>query len=255
MYCPNCGKPDVSTSFCPKCGGAIPEAQAAPPGVAPQQETSSWYTHEESAYDQNVQRQAQAEQTAGTPVSRVFEFDPSGESTFFGKIKLMLKEPDRFFANTNLEAQVFAGLLIIFLVNLLLGGGMIFKDVFLRLLTKPTDFDTKLKVSALFLMFPFCITFLSVTALSAAEKELADWKRIFVIYSFACVPFVIAAIPLPYLRLVGLGAFMYFSVIGFEQAFGLERIKAVLFSVGPPLLFLAIAALASGRYCLLAFIK
>ena len=278
MQCPNCGKPDVSTKFCPGCGAPVVQAPAPPaqpvytapapaqqpatPYAPPQQpeqqeQVTSWYTHDETTYQQNFEQASARHQgqevELGAKVRRVFNKRDENNPGFVEKIKLFVSDPEQFVERMNPSRDMGTALSIVLGINAFLFVGRMLRAAVFSLTGNP-DF-TLVVMGALFvLLLPFVSALLCFGAVALLNKGAADWKQIFIIYGYAFTPFALAILPLPFLRLIGLAAFVFLSFQTLKHLLKLEPLPAILYAITPPVILVIVSILIDWQYFVAAFV-
>lgn len=266
MFCPRCGNANVTTKFCPKCGAAVPQTPDAGAPAPDAPATSSWYTHEESAYRANYERQAEVHAQQHKEMSsghKVRKLVPSVAETrsLFEKLRSLFIETEAFFTENDMSRELGTALIIILSVSTItFAARMISRGIF-GLIRQPyfdilgTDYSV-LMLASLF-VFGLCpvASLFGFAFVYATDRERANWKSVFSIFGYAFLPYIVTLAPVPYVRIVCLAAFVWLSAAGFENVFDIPRGRALIFSAASPILYIVITALISPQSCLLAFIK
>jgi hypothetical protein len=262
MFCPRCGNANVTTKFCPRCGAAVPQAPDAGAPALDEAATSSWYTHEESAYQANYERQADIhvqQQQAMSSGHKVRKLVPSVAETqsLFEKLKSLFFETETFFTENNMSRELGTAISIVLVVSAATFIARLLLPSFFRLIERSADTDYSVLALASLFVFGLCpvSTMFAFAYVYATDREKANWKNIFSVFGYAFLPYIITLTPVPFMRVFCMAVFIWLSTVGFENVFNIPRGRALILSAGAPILYVALTALITSKACFIAFIK
>lgn len=184
---------------------------------------------------------ASADEKPKRQVTRVLTEYETGETGFFGTIYHFVFDMPKFFMRADMEKEVGKATMILIVVNICVGLGQWGTAGMMGQKAKLQP-DKILIVSVIALLYPFVLSLLGMMVMSMIYRAHANWKRIYCIYAFSSIPYLLCLIPFCGMRLICGIVFCYASKSGFENVFGLESGPAWLFALGlPVLLFICIA--------------
>lgn len=182
---------------------------------------------------------ASASATTDRPKVKIepaFKTYTPGETGLFGSMYYMVFDPDTFFSRADFTKTVGMSFMVVFVVNLIRGLGSLFKNYLMfNKMPEGKELDAILIGAAFAFMYPFLVSVLGMIIMTLQYRAFASWKRIFGIYAFASVPYLINFLPLT--GLISFVLFVYYARKGFENVFGLEPGTSMIYAVGLPILF------------------
>jgi hypothetical protein len=183
-------------------------------------------------------------------VDPVFKKYTPGETGLFGSMFYLISDPETFFTRVDFTKEVGTAFMVIFIVNIARGtGSLIMKLLLSGKMPEGKELDGVILGSAFAFIYPFLVSVLGMIVMSLLYKAFASWKRIFGIYAFASVPFLISF--LPFFGLISFFLYVYYARKGFENVFGLESGASLLFALGLPFLFWSAVILTFGSAIML----
>jgi hypothetical protein len=178
-------------------------------------------------------------------VDGAFKTYTPGETGMFGSMLYMISDPETFFTRADFTKEVGTAFMIIFLVNIVRGfGSLLMKLMILGKMPTGKSLDAIMIGAAFAFIYPFLVSVMGMLIMSLMYRAFASWKRIFGIYAFASVPYLISF--LPFCSLISFIAFVYYARKGFENVFGLDSTVSLLFALGLPIVFWGIVILGYG---------
>jgi hypothetical protein len=249
MFCTKCGNPSVNTKFCPKCGAPVRQAPPPPASAAPF--STPLPGMDAIARDAAARRIGADKQhtppgdepkSKGKPVFTEYE---TGATGFFGTIYHFVFDMPKFFMRADMEREAGKATMVLIMVNVCVGLGQWGTAVMMGQKAKLQP-DKILIGSIIALLYPFVLSLFGMVVMSMIYRAHANWKRIYCIYAFSSIPYLLCLIPFCGMRMISFLVFCICARTGFENVFGLEPGPAWLFALGlPVLLVISLVAVLS----------
>ncbi|MFA6449733.1 MAG: hypothetical protein WCX65_09710 [bacterium] len=183
-------------------------------------------------------------------IQPVFKTYSPGETGMFGSMYYMIIDPETFFTRADFTKEVGTVFMVIFFVNIVRGiGSLIMKFLLLNKMPQGKELDAVMLGSVFAFIYPFLVSVLGMIVMTLMYRAFASWKRIFGIYAFASVPYLISFLPL--FGLFSFIFFVYYARKGFENVFGLDSFASLLFALGLPILFWSVTLFIFGSAIIL----
>lgn len=178
------------------------------------------------------------EAPTGRKIRAVFAEYETGSTSFFNTIYHFITDRSKFFMRADMEREVGKATMILIFVNICVGVGQ--WGAFALMGAKaPLSPHRILVGSVVSLLYPFILSMFGMLVMSITYRAHASWKRIYGIYAFSSIVYLLCLIPFCGMRLICFFLYCFASKSGFENVFGLDDVPAWLFALGLPILLFA----------------
>ena len=177
------------------------------------------------------------EQKPERKITRIVSQYEPGKTSFFGTIYHFIFDPEKFYSRADMNQELGKALGIFVLVNVCRGVGQIGTKYLMFNHFDAKELDGVLISSLVGCLYPVTLSIFGMIIMTLLYKQFASWKRIFGIYAFASVPYLLSLLPIPLINIACFGLFVYYAKMGFENVFGLDSTSAYLFALGLPILY------------------
>ena len=248
MQCPNCGNPDVTSKFCPKCGTPMPDSR--PRRAA---DEDSGYDPAFNPYESVARQRAEIESQIAPPPRPVAfpqqqkkraapksrqpqKREPGYKPSLGENLGAFFTDPALFYERFEPRTQIAGALLVFFLVN----SVQAVPNLLLYGLTTLAEQGAEIKYlyrAAFTAAYPLAVTLLAALVLAAHTRRPPALRALFSIYTLAFFPFLLSAAPLP----MTLPASSLLCVLhvraGLDRAFDLSPRWRDILALGVPLFY------------------